>query len=248
MKFLYIAFFGIIVVLFLGNVGYPHPINADLAVRRITVDSDFNGFDMLIFGALDVKGDLIILIHGPKRSLIINKKEKKYGFWVNGKREKLDDIKQFYAVTSTNNLSSITDDESLKLIRISDLNFSEDQELDSAFKRMKDNNGLYFESIKNIDLINEKLFRTNIKFPSNISKGRYIIEILLFYNKNLFGVQTIPLLVSNVGIESFVFDMHDFHPVLYGLCSVIGALLIGWISSIVKRRKNKKISFVCTRK
>ncbi len=234
MRYLYL--FSFFILCTISNSIHGHPINADLALRRITIDSNFNGVDMLIFGATDIKGDLIILVHGPKRTIILNKKERKYGLWFNAKREKIEDVKQFYAVTSTKELSEITDEQTLKSITINDLNFSDDLGFNSALKNIKLNTKLYSESIKNIDLINEKLFRTNIKFPNNIPQGRYIVEVLLFHNHLLFGFQTIPLMVSNVGIESFVFDMHQFHPFVYAICSVIGALMIGWISSLVKRR------------
>ncbi|MBQ4875529.1 MAG: TIGR02186 family protein [Rickettsiaceae bacterium H1] len=229
-----------IFTLFQTKGSYSHPINADLTLRKIKINSDFKGVDVLIFGALDVKGKLIIVVHGPKRSLAINKKEKKYGLWVNGKREKIDDVKQFYAITSTDELSKITNEEGLNSIRISDLSFGENKELNEAFKQMKMNKKLYFESIKSVGLINDKLFRSNIKLPGNIPQGRYVIEILLFYNHRLFGIQTIPLLVSNVGIESFIFDMHYMHPIGYAIFAITIALFIGWISSLVKKINRNK--------
>lgn len=226
----------IVCIILFSKSTFAHPINADLSTRQIKINSDFNGLEVLIFGALDVKGDIIILVHGAKRSIAINKKEKQYGFWINGKRDKIHDTKQFYTISSTKELNKITSDEILNSIRIDDLNFSTDQELSNAFKKMKQKSNLYLESESNIDLINEKLFRSNIHFPNNIPHGRYTIEVLLFYNQNLFGIQTMPLLVSRAGIESFIFDMHYLHPFLYALCSVIVALFIGWSSSLVKKR------------
>ncbi len=228
-------YFVLFVNLFCFNA-YSHPINFDLAVREIKIDSDFNGIDMLIFGMLDVSGDVVVIVHGPRRSIIINKKEKRYGLWVNGKREKLDDIKQFYSVSSGRDLHKVMNENSLQKISLSAMKFCGDSELEAAFKDMKIKNGLYVELANNVDLINERLFRSNIHFPKNIPKGRYIIEVLLFYRNDLFGVQTLPLLVSNIGIESFVFDMHILHPFLYALSAVLGALFIGWFSSLIKRR------------
>lgn len=225
----------IFLILF-NSIASSHPINADLAMRNIKITSDFNGVDMLIFGALDVSGNIAIIIHGPPRSIIINKKEKKWGLWINGKREKLDNAEQFYAISSTKELSKITHSKTLQSMKVSKLTFSHDTELNNAFIEKKIKEKLYVESTNNIELINEKLFRSTIKFPNNIPPGRYIVEILLFYNNDLFGMQTIPLLVSKVGLESFIFDMHYLHPIIYALCTVISALFIGWISSILKRK------------
>ena len=215
---------------------YAHPIISDLALRNITIGSDFKGTEILIFGALDIKGDVIILVHGPKRSLFINKKEKKYGFWVNGKREKLEDVEQFYSVSSTRKLSDVTTSDILNSIRINSLKLSSDKELNNAFKKMKIKDNLYTQSENNIHLINDKLFRSTIKFPGNISQGRYVIEILLFYDNSLFGMKIIPLIVSKVGIESLISNMNTAHPLLYAMFAVLGALFIGWFSSIIKRK------------
>lgn len=232
MRYLYLM---LLLILFSNNT-LAHPIISDLAIRNITIDSKFSGIDMLVFGALDVKGDVVIIVHGPKRSLFINKKEKKFGFWINGKRERLENIEQFYSVSSNLKLSDITDSNILKNIQIEHLKFSTDKELNAAFKKIKTKNKLYSETDNSVDLINDKLFRNTIKFPSNISQGRYVIEILLFYDGNLFGMQTIPLIVSKVGIESFISDMHTDQPILYALFAVIGALFIGWFGSIIKRK------------
>ncbi|MFQ5959300.1 MAG: TIGR02186 family protein, partial [Alphaproteobacteria bacterium] len=42
------------------------PLVADISKHRITIDSSFTGTDVLLFGAIDEKGDLVIVVRGPE--------------------------------------------------------------------------------------------------------------------------------------------------------------------------------------
>ncbi len=63
----------------------------DISTHLITVESDFTGTDLLLFGtirtdaAFDSKehGDIIVVVRGAQRDIKVRKKERVAGIWAN---------------------------------------------------------------------------------------------------------------------------------------------------------------------
>lgn len=57
----------LILILFLPFLVSAKPIVADLALRSIEIDTNFTGIDILLFGARDDAGDIVIVVRGQKK-------------------------------------------------------------------------------------------------------------------------------------------------------------------------------------
>ncbi len=64
------------------------PIVSGISTNEINIDTKFNGAKILLFGAKEDMGDIVIAIRGPKKNFLVTKKEKFLGIWYNGKRIK----------------------------------------------------------------------------------------------------------------------------------------------------------------
>ncbi|EAS50497.1 conserved hypothetical protein [Aurantimonas manganoxydans SI85-9A1] len=88
-----------------------------LSTDRIGITSDFSGTRLVIFGALDnadarilrqQRYDIVVSLVGPRQPVVVRKKERTLGLWINRGSETFDIAPASYALASTRPLSDIT--------------------------------------------------------------------------------------------------------------------------------------------
>ena len=100
----------------------------DISSHLISVTSDFTGTSLLLFGAiktadqygLDDHGDIVVVVRGPQKRILVRKKERVAGIWANTQSIELQKVPSFYAVASNRQLSEITDEGTLRRLKIGD--------------------------------------------------------------------------------------------------------------------------------
>ena len=83
------------------------PVIADLDSYHISINSSFTGQDLLLFGMRDEPGDLVVVIRGPERDVILRKKTRRFGVWVNTEQMQFHNVPAYYAVTGTRPLEEL---------------------------------------------------------------------------------------------------------------------------------------------
>jgi hypothetical protein len=83
------------------------PLMADLSTRHIDMHSGFTGIDVLLYGARNIKGDIIITLTGPTAQITLRKKEKIAGMWMNTRQIHAKNVPAFYAIASTAPLKTL---------------------------------------------------------------------------------------------------------------------------------------------
>ncbi len=242
-------YFTIILITLLG-LGIPQqslarPVVADLAIRAIEIDHNFNGVDILLFGAREDIGDIIVVARGPEQNYSVRKKERVMGIWANTSEALFNRAYGYYAVASSKPLDALKNDALLSAlgIGINHLPFYSPTrgkesaeslgEFRQAFIRQKQAKGLYAGELERISFWGETLFRTVLKFPKNIMKGKYTVEVYLFNDGQLTAMQSTPIKVSKTGFEAYVYDIAHRRPLLYGMVAVVIALAAGWLASFI---------------
>lgn len=220
-------------------------IVSGISSNEINIDTQFKGAEILLFGARNEAGDVIIAIRGPKKKFLVNKKERLLGIWYNGQRVKFEDIPSFYSLFSTFQRNNIAD-ETLKDFELGkgnlDLKLSTNIPLEkqSEFKsqliEQLENKNLFQPLVQKVEFLDETLFKAVLKFPKNIALGDYLVEIYLLNDASVSSFQAIPIYVNQVGFSSKVSNFANQQPVLYGLFAVLFALLIGWLANYVFTR------------
>ncbi len=250
---LFIALISILV--FFSERGESYPLIADLSLSSIDVNSDFNGQDVVIFGAVDKLEDLIIVVRGFKENVLLGKRGSAYGLWINKDLINLKDIDSFYTVASTKPLSKFTNRYIFKKLEIGIYNLdidtgylmrSSDNEDDfeingfvNAFVDLRSRDGLYSTESSKIGIIGNHLFRWVVHFPKNVKIGKYVVEVYsLDADGYIRGIQMLPFTVNGAGIEADIKDLSSEKPAVYGALAVIIALIVGWTGNVFLRRKS----------
>ena len=80
---------------------------ADLDQKQVSITTDFNGAELLLFGALDLleEDDIVIEVSGPLKNVAVRRKNKVAGIWLNTENVTLVDIPSFYHILSTRPLN-----------------------------------------------------------------------------------------------------------------------------------------------
>jgi uncharacterized protein (TIGR02186 family) len=229
-------------------------VQSDISTREIAIQSNFTGIEILIFGSIDFsdsrtpgegKYDVITVVRGPDEPVVVRKKERVAGIWVNGPGKTYGTVPGFYAVLSSRPFRAIASDATLKRLGIglSDLDFGrytmgdpEEQASRSAMIRLKERSKLFQEVDDGVTFIGRSLFRATVALPVNVPVGRYTVDVYLFRDGQVASKSQGSLEVTKAGIEALVYSLAFKHPFLYGLLGVALAVLMGLIGWYAFRR------------
>ena len=222
-------------------------IVADLSQRHVSITTNFNGSEILIFGAVRREGprnadplDVIITVAGPPSPITVRKKDRVAGIWVNTDQAELDSAPSFYAVLSTGNLDdliSATEDlrhriTTPQLIRAVDVGATEGAEnFVDALIRIRKDEGAYQRRDNSVGIIDETLFRATVELPANLTEGDYETTMYLVRNGEVVNKFATSIDVQKVGLERFLFNLAHNQPLIYGLMSLAIAIAAGWLAS-----------------
>ncbi len=226
---------------------------AGLSQARVAITANFAGSEILIFGAVkreapipdDAPLDVIITVAGPSDPVVVRRKARKLGIWVNTDSVTIDDAPSFYAISTTAPLNEIlteTEDFRHKIsiphaIRaVGNAEIVPDSEtFTEALIRIRTASDLYQTLPGTIDLSEETLFRGNIALPSNLTEGDYITRIFLTRDGTVIDAFETTLDVRKVGLERWIYTLAHEKPLIYGLLSLAIAIAAGWGASTVFR-------------
>jgi uncharacterized protein (TIGR02186 family) len=230
-----------------GSARANEPLIADLSDHLVAITTGFAGTDVLLFGAVDMPGDVVVVVQGPKREVRMHRKSRVLGIWMNTASMTFDAVPSYYAV----NASAPLDEVALPQVRERQQMGLEHLDLPlprakaspniaeewrNALIRAKQRKGHYNREVGDVRFLGERLFRADIHFPANVPTGSYTVETYYLRDGRVVGAQTTPLIVGKVGIEA---ELHDFayqSATLYGLVAIVIALVAGWIAHSVFHR------------
>ena len=234
-----------------GVLGVPAPASSqsivtDLSTREVAISTGFTGAELLLFGATEGFGDIVVTVEGPKRDEIIRRKERVAGTWVNGTSVTFENAPAYYRTAASKPLSEIAAPEVLEKLQIGssriDLSTRSSRgaeailEFREAFIRSKKRQALYSEDISDIKITRGRLFRSTIPFPVNVPIGTYEVTVHLFKDGRLVSSEKTPLTVQKVGLEAKIYDFAHDHAAWYGLIAIAIALVAGWLAGVIFRR------------
>jgi uncharacterized protein (TIGR02186 family) len=215
---------------------------ADLTSHLIGITSGFTGTNVVLFGATDGPGDIVVVVRGPDRDIAVRRKRRVAGIWVNAKEEVFAGVPSFYGIASSRPLDQVTTPSVLALHQMGVENLRlqlqrgplrpEDTEFRDALIQMQQDDRLFGTGTGKVDFLGERLFRTTLDFPSNVPTGTYLVEVFLIRNKVVVSGQTTPLIISKVGLDAEIYDFADHRGPLYGIVAVAAAMMAGWLASL----------------
>jgi uncharacterized protein (TIGR02186 family) len=219
---------------------------ADLSDHLIAITAGFAGTDVLLFGATEGEGDVIVILRGPDAPVVVRRKTRAAGIWVNTERIAFNGAPAFYRVAASKPIDEIAN-ASLKArhqIGIEQIRITPERELTpqkfdnfrQGLLRNKAREDLYSSEAGRVTFLGPRLFRTRFYLPANVPPGSYTVEVLLVRNNQVIAAQTTPMFVSKTGIGADVYDFAHRHSAVYGLIAVLIAVSTGWAAGTVFRK------------
>lgn len=220
---------------------------ADLSRHLVAITTGFVGTDVLLFGATDDAGDVVVIVRGPDRPVVVHRKSRVLGVWVNTAKMTFDRAPSFYAIASSRPLAEIAQEtvlarQQMGLDRLRlDLPRAKASENVAAewragLIRNHESLGLYRAEVGRVVFLGNRLFRARIPLPANVPTGTYQVEVFLLQDGRVVSAQTTPLNVSKIGAEAEIYDFAYQSPPLYGLIAILVALMAGWAAHLVFRK------------
>jgi uncharacterized protein (TIGR02186 family) len=221
-------------------------LTADLSSHIIGITTGFVGANLVLFGTTDKPGDIVVIVRGPPAEMVVRRKRKILGVWINGSSAVFRDAPSFYTVASSKPLTDAAEPDALArhMIGLDNLKLQTKEPLPgsmvgdfrAALIGSQEKLDLYRPNPVPVTFLGEHLFRTDMFFPANVPTGTYSVEVLLLSGGQVTGVQTTSLIVSRIGFSNGVFSVAHHHAVLYGLGALAFAGFAGWGAGAVFRR------------
>ncbi|MBT8475595.1 MAG: TIGR02186 family protein [Alphaproteobacteria bacterium] len=222
---------------------------AGLSQNRISITTNFDGSEILIFGAVKREAtipegeplEVIITVAGPSEPVVVRKKDRRFGIWINTAAVEVDSAPSFYSVaTSAPWEEVVTDVEDLRhkisvtrAIRSvgapSEVRNSET--FTEALIRIREADDLYQTNINSVDVSQQTLFSTSVQLPANLTEGDYVARFFLTRGGVVLDQHETTIFVQKVGLERFLYNLAHEQPLVYGLLSLFIAIVAGWGAS-----------------
>ncbi len=244
------------------GAGAAERLVADLSKHRVEITLGFIGSDVLLFGATGGKGDVVVIVRGPVGTVVVRRKARVAGIWINQERRVFEGVPDFYTISASKPLEQIVSTAVAKRhgIGLENLGIrsagkspsaSETPVFQAALLRIRRRIELYsvpqgrgacsdksmVDEPGTVRFLGERLFRTTVCFPSNVPVGTYLVQVFLIRDGKVVGAQTTPLFVNRTGIGAAVFDFAHRWPALYGLIAVALAVMAGMAAGQIFRRR-----------
>lgn len=247
------ALFGLLALALIGGDTRAQGLVADLSDHLIAISTAFTGREVVLFGALDGPGEVAVVVMGPEESMVVRRKDRTLGLWVNAASMEFTRVPSYYAVATSVPLDRLADATTLARHRIGLGNLRLDPadpadagtdnyvEFRDALIRTKQTEGLYSAGGEGSDTnaiarLGPQLFRTNIYFPANVPTGQYTVSVFLFREGQMVSAQTTPLFVNKIGVGARVFTFAQTQAAAYGGIAILMAVAAGWLAGVVFRR------------
>ena len=228
--------------------------------HQVMVTSNFTGTSIVLFGTVEpdspaaarrraIGYNIVATVTGPKQNVVTRRKERVLGIWTNMAARTFVSVPSYLAVLSNQPFNQITDAETLRRQQIGIENIVLPQQIgtdigdvvrDDPFRvnfvRLKMQNELYVQKTNGVTLLTPSVFRAEIPLPAEAPFGNYDLDVKVFAENVMLARSNSAFEIVKVGFEQFVANAAHNHGLLYGITTVMMAILTGWLASVVFRR------------
>ncbi|RMD89948.1 MAG: hypothetical protein D6811_11415 [Alphaproteobacteria bacterium] len=236
-----------------GEAATGEEVVAGLSQNRIAITASFDGSEILIFGAVKRETPIppgpplqvIVAVAGPSEPVVVRRKERRFGIWVNAAAVEVDSAPSFYAVATSAPFHDVLSEVEDLRYKVSiprairsvgaPMDIEHAEAFTEALIRIRSKAGLYQVMEGAVEVSEQTLFRTRIGLPANLTEGDYSARIFLTRDGKVVDVFETSIPVRKVGLERWIFTLAHERPLAYGLLSLALAILAGWLASAVFR-------------
>ncbi|BAT59922.1 putative transmembrane protein [Variibacter gotjawalensis] len=245
----------------LAFVAFAQPAAAERLVlsvssHRVLITSNFTGDELVLFGTIEQDAGsvgrsgnvaLVATVSGPRRTMVVRRKERYAGIWINRRSRQFPEVPSYIAVLTNKPFDQIAAPDVLQRYAIGLNNIVLPQsfrgdvsdiknDYREAFLRAEVEQGLYREANNAVTFITPGLFRATVPLPSNVTTGDYEISVQLFIGGAMVAREETAFEIVKTGFEQQIGTFARTHGLWYGLATALLALFTGWIGNVVFRR------------
>ncbi|HZU64443.1 MAG TPA: TIGR02186 family protein [Novosphingobium sp.] len=220
----------------------------DVSQGEVQVRQGFTGTELLLFGAiLTPEGaraardyDVVVVLEGPARPMVLREKRKMAGIWVNADSITLRSVPSFYAVASSRPLRDIVDERTAAIyeLGLGSLQLSPAEAVDEARQNhfaaglveQMGRKGLYRQDEHAVEITGQVLYKARIQLPSSVQTGTYTAETFAIRKGRVVASALAHVEVKKIGFEKAVADHARHDGLLYGLLAVAVSVAMGWVA------------------
>lgn len=244
-------------ILFLACLMIAAPVQAEELVSGVSQDliqitSNYTGSDIVVFGAVEGQSqsasrepkDVVVVVRGPDTDITVRRRDRVAGIWINHDAADLSGMPSYYFLASTRPLSAIAPADVLARYGIGVESLKPDavhshhdyEPFRQAALRHLTQDHLYSQVPGGVEFLSDTLFRAHVPVPAGVMRGQYNVEVFLFRGKTVISAQSTPLFIDQTGLERRLYNFAHNQGFDYGLATVLMAIVMGWISSLLFRR------------
>ncbi len=229
-----------------------------ISVDQVPVDSSFNGAEIVIFGSIETteqaalfrgEYDVVIRVEGAPEDVIIRKKDRIGGIWINNEAESYESVPSFYAILSARPLNLISNSIELGPVSLGINNLGKNipvegqktlimnpGEFSDALRRLRIEQDLFSEIPGTLKQLSPSLFRATLSIPANVPIGEHKVTAFLFRNGEILNTNESSFKIEKVGFERWIYDLAHEQGLLYGIMAVLMAIFTGWAANAIFRK------------
>lgn len=230
-----------------------------VSVDTVPVSSSFSGTRIFVFGSIEdpeptatslYEYSVLVTVKGPARDLVVRKKQRVLGVWVNRDSRTYGEVPGFYTIVSANPVQDAAAADVLKKNRlgVSNLDFYligqdrqtlmlKDPEFSAALNRIRSDEELFTEQDTGLTFIGKTLFRAAVELPANVPIGEHRVTAHLLLKGEIIDTKTASFTVAKVGFERWIYELAYENGLLYGLMAVLLAISTGWLANVIFRKE-----------
>ena len=246
-KYKFINYKLLIIVLFICpfSVAYAQKAYFDLSQNEISIDTDFKGQELILFGLTEADHHIIVVVRGPKENLTVRNKKRILGFWFNTKSVTYINVPKVYFISTNHKIENLLNKKEIYENEIGFSNikfipknqkdlFIDLKEWNESVIRIQKERNLY--KIFELKFVDDKLFQTRLYFPSNVPTGKYIATTYRIKNDKILSFNNKIIWVNKSGIGNKIFMFAHQNSILYGIATIIFAIIIGASAALIFRK------------
>jgi uncharacterized protein (TIGR02186 family) len=216
----------------------------DLSQREVAITTGFHGTKLVVFGATEGGGDVILAVRGPVHETRVRQKTRVLGIWLNTDSMTFADVPGYYAVFSSRPIEAILSDAERKSEQIGvddlalvalDAGDEDPTEFRQALVSQRQRSSLFSAQTGGVQFLGGRLFRATLVLPANVPIGAYDVTAYLCRNGAVVARQTLPLNIFKAGVEARINNYASRHAVFYGLIAVMASAVAGWGGTLLFR-------------
>ncbi|MCX5891107.1 MAG: TIGR02186 family protein [Deltaproteobacteria bacterium] len=221
----------------------------------IEIGLSYHGDQIHFFGVSPVRDcDLIIRLTAEKSEEVkLSVKGRVGPFWMSVKQYDVTDAPFVYKIHSTKPIEQIVSPETAQELELGYAAVQKKMKLhlargeaapddaDKVFKglvKIKEEANLYniVADPARLEIAEGQLYKHYFRFPPAATEGRYVVESFAFKDKQLVGSGKDVIEIKKVGLEHWLTDVSQNHPLLYGIMAVLIALGAGLLVGMIFRK------------